>query len=181
MSGRLIVFSGPACSGKTELAARLAADLRAPHLQMDATRARLMPDSAHTRADRRVAYRAMHFASELMLDHGGTVILDAQYGHPEDRNEVEQIVGRTQSELYLIECRVDPDLAARRFRERPANHPGLDLTEDLVIKMARTFPYSGRGLSIDTGTLPVHECERRIRQYLGSGTPVRTEDTRASF
>ena len=172
MSGRLIVFSGPACSGKTELGARLAAELRAPHLQMDATRARLMPDSAHTRADRRVAYRAMHFASELLLDRGATVILDAQYGHPEDREEVEQIGARTRSELYLVECRVDPEPAARRFRERPASHPGLDLTEELVIEMARTFPYSGRGLTIDTGELSIGECERRIRKYLDSGRQI---------
>lgn len=172
MSGRLIVFSGPACTGKTELGARLAARLGAPQLQMDATRARLMPDSTHTRADRRVAYRAMHFAAELLLERGATVILDAQYGHPEDREEVEQICARTGSGLYLIECRVDPELAARRFRDRPASHPGLDLTQELVIEMARAFPYSGRGLMIDTGEISIGECERRIREYLDSGRQI---------
>jgi predicted kinase len=167
MSGRLIVFSGPACSGKTELASRLAADLDAPHLQMDTTRARLMPDSPHTRHDRRIAYRAMHFASELLLECGRSVILDAQYGHAEDREEVEQAASRTGSPLYLIECKVAPDVAVRRFRERPQDHPGLDLTEERVATMAHTFPYRGTGLLIDTGELPVEECARRIGDYLG--------------
>jgi predicted kinase len=176
MSGRLIVFSGPACSGKTELGARLAARLQAPHLQMDATRARLMPDSAHTRQDRRIAYRAMHFAAELLLGCGQTVILDAQYGHPEDREEVEQVARRTAAALYLIECKVAPDVAVRRFRDRPPDHPGLDLDDERVAEMARAFPYRGTGLLIDTGELPIEECVRLIDEYLG----VRREDSAAA-
>jgi predicted kinase len=127
-----------------------------------------MPDSRHTRHDRRIAYRAMHFAAELLLDCSQTVILDAQYAHPEDRSEVEQIAARTGATLYLIECKVSPDVAVRRFRERPPDHPGLDLTEELVAEMARAFPFLGTGLLIDTGDLPVAECARRIDAWLAN-------------
>lgn len=174
MSARLVVFSGPACSGKTVLGAELARRLGAPHLQMDTTRARLMPDSQHTRHDRAIAYRAMHLAAELLLGSGVSVILDAQYAHPEDRGEVDTVAARTGSPIYLIECKVAPEIAVRRFRERAADHPGLDLTPDLVAGMARTFPYRGTGLLIDTGELPPEECSRRIDAY------VTTADTGAA-
>ena len=39
-----------------------------------------MPDAAHTRADRAVAYRAMHLAAELLAGAGVSVILDAPAG-----------------------------------------------------------------------------------------------------
>ncbi len=165
-AGRLIVFAGPACSGKSVLAAALARRLGAPHLQMDTTRARLMPEAAHTRADRRVAYRAMAFAAELLAGCGQTVILDAPYGHPEDRAEIREVLCRTGAAFSLIECRVDPALAARRFDDRPANHPGRDLTRERVIELGRTYPYSGKGLSLDTGAQTPDECSRVIDDYL---------------
>lgn len=175
MTGRLIVFSGPACSGKTKLGALLAATLHVPHLQMDTTRARILPDSPHTRHDRRIAYRAMHFAAELLVGCGQTVILDAQYGHPEDRDEIAQIAARTGTALCLIECKVAPEIAVRRFRERPPEHPGLDLTEERVLEMARTFPYSCKGLLIDTGEISAEECARAIEQYVDRASPGQRE------
>ena len=104
----LVILSGPACSGKTTLGERLAPLIGAPHLQMDATRARLMPDSSHTRQDRRIAYRAMAFAAELLLGLGQPVILDAQYGRAEDRREVEEMAVRVAAPFYLVECSSPP-------------------------------------------------------------------------
>src|SRR3954447_6608285 len=85
---RLIVFSGPPCSGKSTLAAEVARRLSLPHLSMDATRRRILPDAPHTRADRQAAYRAMHWAAELLLDAGASAVLDAPYGHAEDRADL---------------------------------------------------------------------------------------------
>ncbi len=169
MSGRLVVFAGPACAGKTELAESLAVCLGAPRLEMDATRARLMPDSPHTRADRRVAYRAMAYAAELLLRCGQTVILDAPYGHPEDRDDLRALVRGSGAAFSLIECKVSPEIAARRFDERPADHPGLDLTRERVLDMAQTYPYTGLGLTVDTGICSPGECLRAIEEYLASG------------
>jgi predicted kinase len=55
----VIAFTCPPCAGKSTLAAEVACRLGVLHLSMDATRQRLLPDAAHTRADREVAYRAM--------------------------------------------------------------------------------------------------------------------------
>jgi len=159
----LIVFAGPPCSGKTTLAAQLARRLRLPHLSMDATRRRILPDAPHTRADRQAAYRAMHFAAELLLAAGSGVILDAPYGHPEDREEMALIAG---GRLKLIECRVSPPAALRRFRERGPDPVRLDLTEDLVERLVREYPYTAAGLTLDTEALSERECLARIAAFL---------------
>ena len=83
----LVVFSGPPCSGKTTLAAELARRRGWEHLSMDRTRQRILPGT-HTEADRHVAYRAMHWAAELLARAGRNVILDAPYRHPEDRDDL---------------------------------------------------------------------------------------------
>lgn len=167
---RLIVFAGPPCSGKSTLAEVIAARQGLPHLEMDRTRVRILPGAPHTREDRAAAYRAMHFAAELLVSHGVSVILDAPYGHPEDRLEVEEIARRTGRPLFLIECRIEPETAVARFRERPRG-PRLDLTEERVEQLVREYPYSGAGLRLDAGDIP-SACFGFIEQYLCSGEPV---------
>ncbi len=169
---QLIVLSGPACSGKTTLGERLAPLLGAPHLQMDAVRARLMPHSSHTRQDRRIAYRAMALAAELLLSRNQPVILDAQYGHVEDRRDVEQVVMRTAASLYLVECKIAPAAAAARFEKRGPDSVRLDLTADRVIADARAFSYSGRGLLLDTAAQSIDTALAAIVRYLESGAPL---------
>lgn len=134
-----------------------------PHLSMDATRARILPRARHTRSDREAAYRAMHFAAELLLGAGAGAILDAPYGHPEDRAELERIAG---AKLKLIECRVAPETAAARFRERGPDAVRKDLTEALVRRLAREYPYTRAGLLLDTGKLSPAACLARIDAWL---------------
>ncbi len=159
----LIVFAGPPCAGKSTLAEELARRRHLPHLSMDATRERILPTARHTRNDREVAYRAMHFAAELLLGAGVTAILDAPYGHPEDRAELARIAG---AQLKLIECRVSPETALARFRQRGPDAVRKDLTEELVQRLVREYPYAGEGLLLDTGQLPPAQCLERIEAWL---------------
>jgi predicted kinase len=165
----LIVFAGPACTGKSTLAAEVARRRGLPHLSMDATRQRLMPHANHTRADREVAYRAMHFAAELLLAAGAGAVLDAPYGHPEDRAELARIAGK---QLKVIECRVSPETAVARLHARGFPDPSRpDLTDDRVVRLNREYPYAGEGLQLDTGKLSFEECLSRIDAYCsGVGT-----------
>jgi predicted kinase len=160
----LIIFAGPSCSGKSTLAAEVARRRGLPHLSMDATRQRLMPTAAHTRADRQVAYRAMLFAADLLLAAGAGVVLDAPYGHVEDRAELARVAaGRDK----LIECRVAPETAALRLRARGIPDPQRpDLTEALVARLNREYHYSRLGLLLDTDLLSPEECLARIDRYL---------------
>jgi len=162
----LMVFAGPACSGKSTLAAEIAHRRGWPHLSMDATRQRLMPDAKHTRADREVAYRAMLFAAELLLGAGSGAVLDAPFGHAEDRAELDRIAhGRWK----LIECRVSEDAAVERLRSRGIPDPSRpDLTEERVRRLNREYRYSGEGLLLDTDRQSVEECLARVEEFIES-------------
>lgn len=163
---RFIAIAGPACSGKSTLAAELAPRLHLPHLEMDAVRRRLLPDAAHTRADRRVAYRAMHWAAELLLNAGQGVVLDAPYGHPEDRAELAQVAASTGVSVKLIECRVSPAVAIARFRQRGADGVRLDLNEKRVGRLVREHSYTHAGLLLDTDALSPAACLLRAESWL---------------
>ena len=156
----VIVFAGPPCSGKSTIAAEIARRLGLPHLSMDDTRRRLLPHAAHTRTDREVAYRAMLFAAELLRDAGAGVVLDAPYGHAEDRDAVLQLRPR------WIECRVTPETAVRRFRARGPDPVRLDLTDDLVRRTVAEYQYTGAGLTLDTESLSPEECVRAALDML---------------
>ncbi len=161
-----IAIAGPACSGKSTLAAALAPRLDVPHLEMDAVRQRLLPDAAHSRADRRVAYRAMHWAAELLLRAGAGVILDAPYGHPEDREELARVAASAGVSVKLIECRVSPAVALERFRRRGADSVRLDLNEELVERLVREHAYTNSGLVLDTDALSPAACLLRTESWL---------------
>jgi predicted kinase len=160
----LIVFTGPPCSGKSTLAAEIARRRKLPHLSMDATRQRLLPHAAHTRADREVAYRGMHFAAELLLAAGAGAVLDAPYDHPEDRAELERVGG---DRCRVIECHVGVQTAVARLHARGWPDPTRpDLTDEKVTLLVSGYPYRGVGLPLDTDALSQAECLRRIEDYL---------------
>jgi adenylate kinase family enzyme len=151
-----IAFTGPPCAGKSTLAAEVARRLGLPHLSMDATRQRLLPDAAHTRADREVAYRAMEWAAEMLPD----VVLDAPYGHDED------YAGLVRLRAVVIECRVSPETAVRRFRERGPDAVRKDLTEDVVRRMVEEYHYRSGALVIDTERVSAAESVDRVLSVL---------------
>jgi len=138
------VFAGPACSGKSTLAAEVARRRGWPHLSMDATRQRLLPGASHTRADRAVAYRAMLFAAELLLGVGAGAVLDAPYGHAEDRADLARVAA---GQWKLIECRVSPEAAVARLRAR-----------GIRTRRAPTSPKRGWCASIASTATPARAC-----------------------
>jgi len=112
----------------------------------------------------------MHLAAELLLAAGASAILDAPYGHQEDREELARIAA--DADLRLIECRVLPETAVRRFRQRGPDPVRLDLTEELVgADGAGVHVRGGLGracpaLRVDTEALSLPECLERIESFL---------------
>ena len=153
----VIAFTGPPCAGKSTIAAQVARRLSVPHLSMDATRRRLLPGAAHSRDDRAVAYRAMEWAAEMLKD----AVLDAPYGHDEDRAALARLGA------VIVECRVSPETAARRFRERGPDPEQPDLTEEEVRRRAREWRYAGGALVLDTDELSAEQCVIRVLASVG--------------
>ncbi|MCC7173632.1 MAG: ATP-binding protein [Bryobacterales bacterium] len=167
----IVVFSGPPCSGKSHLGELLAAARDFAHLEMDAVRLRILPDAAHTREDRSIAYRAMHYAAELLAAQDRPVIVNAGYSHAEDRREIEQVAFRVRTPLHLVEFAVSPETAVERSRLRRIEHAGLDLTDARVAELVRGFPYFRGGLVIDS-ECPAESSLRRILDHLARGKPL---------
>jgi predicted kinase len=162
---RLIVFAGPPCGGKTSAAGLLPYT----HLEMDSIRARLLPDSLHTRPDRAVAYRAMLWMAELLIPRDGCVIVDGGFVHAEDRRLCQQVAARTQAGLRVVEFQLPLAAALERNRLRRAHHPGLDLDDARVTELVTTYRWSGHGLTVDGQRSPKDIAES-VRSYVEEGS-----------
>jgi len=162
---RLIVVSGPPCSGKTGIARELALQLPAVHLELDRIREAILPGSKNSEADRDIAYRAMHLAAEYLLQTGD-VILDATYARQERRTDMNEFAERTRARLVVIQCKVPPDAACLRFRERAKPHFAVDLDEGRVRRLAEEFRYDESALVIDA-TQSTENSLQIILRHLG--------------
>lgn len=172
---RIVVFCGPPLSGKTTLARGLSGVLGAAHLQMDEFRKRLLPSSRHNRRDIDVAYRAMHYASELLALRGHHVIVESSYGRVAQRRDLETVAETAKAAHYVVQCKVSQRVAVERFRERTAQHPAVDLNEERVALLAVAYPFAQVGLILDT-TDTVARCMKNIQAYLRECRPVSSRD-----
>jgi predicted kinase len=149
---RFVAVGGPPCSGKSTIARNLSAALSAPHLEMDRFRERVLPHSDQRVQDRDIAYRAMHFAAELLAPWCRTIVLDATYTAALCRRWLVDVVDQTGGTLVVIECRVSVAAAVERWTKRAA-HPALDLSADRVAMLARDYPYFPANCLVDVESL----------------------------
>ena len=170
-SQRVIVFSGPPCSGKSTLAELYCAKHGNPLLQKDAFVARLFPGSSNSAQERQLAYRALHLAAEFLLNCRNNIVIDGVYELRDPREELESIIARTNSLLFVIACKVTPQEAAKRFTARPSGHPAVDLTADAVYQKALRYPFPSIGRQVDTSK-GLRDCLADVEEYLSSFDPA---------
>ena len=158
---KLVVFGGPPCTGKSTVGRALGH----AHLEMDEARVRLLPEAAHTRADRAIAYRAVLWTAVHLLRYTDIVICNGGVGHAEDRAGCEDVAAEAGARLLVVEFTAPLDVLLERNRARRAHHPGLDLTDERVTEIVETYPWWGRGILVDS-TRPEAECVETVRRYL---------------
>jgi predicted kinase len=138
---------------------------------MDAFRTRLLVDSDQRVEHRDVAYRAMHYAAELLAPRCRAVVLDATYTARICRNELLDVVARVDGVLAVIECHVSAAVAEERFGAR-GTHPARDLTRKRVRALATSYPYYRRPPAIvtSTGDVPAASLLREALDKLLNNT-----------
>jgi predicted kinase len=173
MAALLLVLSGPPCAGKSSLAAALAAKLGIHWLHTDMMLSLLIPNSDRRKSDRDLAYRSTLATAKEFLKDSRSVLLDATYGSQEHRQAVEACAEALDVPLYLVQCRVSPELAVARFKSRGA-HPATDLSEDRVRDLATRYRYFESGLIL-AAELPLADRLHRVEDYLLKGRPIGTD------
>jgi len=165
MGPKLIVCAGPPCSGKSTLAAALATRFDCRWLQADRVLSLLLPGSDRNEADRLLGYRAtLMIASEIIVC-SRSVVVDATFTTPACRELLRSCVYELRAETHVIQIRVTPETAVRRFKMR-SGHPATDLSEARVRDLAENYPFSPAGVMLD-GVLPVEVALHQAAVFAG--------------
>ena len=146
----LLIVCGPPCTGKSTIGADLHRRFGFTHLEVDAIRQRIIPDSDQRPEDRDIAYRTMHLLAEHLLLAGKGVIVNATYNREVHRRELVSMLKSIGYPAALVQCKAPLDTVISRFKSRPPGHAALDLTEELVRELWSNFAYSSDGITVDT-------------------------------
>lgn len=117
---RLVLVGGLPGSGKTTLAARLAAEHGWSHLSSDVVRDELDPPDRYSAASVDRVYGELAARAEGLLGDGRTVVLDASLGDAGQRARLRAVADRGAADLVEVRCTVPDPLAEERIRTRPA-------------------------------------------------------------
>lgn len=138
---------------------------------MDDIRKIVLPDSNQSRADRDIAYRCMHLTVENLIHANvGRVFLVATYSRKEPREWLGSLAEKAASDVYVIACKVSPDVAVARFRCRKPGHAAVNLDEDRVRREAAEYVYTGATV-VDTETT-IEANVVQAERYVCTGEPV---------
>jgi predicted kinase len=157
----LVIFAGPPCTGKSTIGRALGY----AHLEMDDARVTLLPDAAHTRADRAIAYRAVLWAAGHLLRYTDVVICNGGFGHQVDRDACVELARETDAALCVAEFEAPLAVLLERNLARRDAHPGLDLTDARVAEIVESYRWWGAGIRVDS-TMPLPECVEQVRAYI---------------
>jgi hypothetical protein len=144
---RLVLVGGLPGTGKSTVAARLAAALGARVLHTDEIRkasaqyheTEAMPASfgqgAYTSGNVEATYEAMLRQAETQLSAGESVVLDATWLEPSRRKAVIEMAERTVADVSQLRCVLQADIAATRLRDRAAAGRGISDADPAIAAM----------------------------------------------
>lgn len=100
-----------------------------------------------------------------LLSSGESVVLDATWSDPGQREAAERVAEQTSADLVALHCRIPGDVTAYRMRNRPPGASDADL--DVATAMAAEEAPWAEAITIDTsGSL-----ERAVTQALAAVRP----------
>jgi len=173
MFPKLLVLSGPPCSGKSSLSAAIATKTGFCWLETDRILSTLIPHSDRRKSHRNLAYRVTLLIADELLNCGHSVLLDATYGSYKHRKAVEDCAKHAGVPLFLVQCNVSPEVAVGRFRARGA-HPARDLTECRVRQLASRYRFCPLGVTLTT-EMTLTEMITIVQSYIEKDEPVRLD------
>jgi predicted kinase len=166
--GTVIEFCGLPATGKSTLAARLAADLGAVLLRIDEIEAAMRRHGLTPRQTGITAYGVAHDVAANQLRRSLTVIVDAVSPVEEARAGWRELARATGSRHLVIETRCT-DLIEHRHRvdSRPADIPGWVYPDWQAVQDRRHEyqPRTDTRLVIDTDR-PIPVCTEEVLAYV---------------
>lgn len=161
----LVEFCGLPGTGKTTLSRRVAEDLRAVLLRVDAIEAALRRNGLTPGP---AGYSVAHDLAASHLTRGFDVVVDAVSPVAEARAGWRELAEHTHARHLVVETRcADLDEHRRRVTTRASDLPGLVYPDwDGVLDRMREYqPRTDDRLVVDT-TRPVADCHHDIASYL---------------
>ena len=169
----LIAMAGLPGTGKSTLAARLAAALGGVVLCKDVVRAALFPAPVldYSAAQDHIAMTAVYQAAEYILAlTARSVFIDGRtFSKPGQIEEAAALAVELYAPLRVIECVCSDEVArARIAADRVAGtHLAGNRTPDLYDRSkTAAVPLTVPRLTLDTGVLSLDECVSRAMAYL---------------
>ncbi|CDX20679.1 conserved hypothetical protein [Mesorhizobium sp. ORS 3324] len=158
---RLIAIGGLSGTGKTTVAEALAPRIGAPPgariVESDRIRKAMhgvpaetkLPDNAYRPAVSERVYRQIAWRAELILAEGGSVVADAVFDKPDDRDRIERAATETNVLFAGFWLSTDPSVLWRRISERKGGPS--DATVDILSRQLQrdAGPLSWRKIEAD--------------------------------
>ena len=127
-----MIVSGPPGAGKTTLAGRLGAELGLPVFDRDDLKDVMFDalgwsDRAWSQRIGGAAYELLYLIAERLIGRGVSAVLDTNFQRDVTGDRLRALADRYRFDVLEVHCHADPQVLARRFRERwesDARHPG---------------------------------------------------------
>jgi predicted kinase len=167
----LIAMAGLPGSGKSALAARLAASLPAVILNKDTVRAAVFPppETEYTSAQDDFVLSLMFQAAGWLLRKGRTVIIDGRtFTHRNQRLELQKAATLAGVELRIIYCYAPDEVIRARLEKDVAadEHPAKDRNFDLYLRRKASMePIEEPHMELNTNA-SLDELEKQALAWL---------------
>ena len=162
----LVVFGGLPGTGKTTLAGRVAEELSASNLRIDAIEAALMDAGVAIDVIGHAAYLVANAIAETSLLAGADVVVDAVNPVEGDRRAWREIAARTDARLRFVELTCgDEREHRRRIEQREPDREHVPLPTWAQVQARRYAEWDDARLVIDTADGSIDESVARIVEF----------------